>query len=36
MRMYARLDIGGKRTAIGVIDRSGKAVWRETVDRIQK
>jgi len=26
--MYAGLDIGGKRTAICVIDGSGKAVWR--------
>ena len=32
MRMYARLDIGGKRTVICVIDGSGKAVWRGTVD----
>ncbi len=32
MRMYAGLDIGGKRTAICVIDGSGKAVWRGTVD----
>jgi hypothetical protein len=26
------LDIGGKRTAICVIDESGKAIWRGTVD----
>jgi len=32
MRMYAGLDIGGKRTAICVIDGSGKTVWRGTVD----
>ena len=32
MRMYAGLDIGGKRTAICVIDGSGKAVWRGNVD----
>ena len=32
MRMYAGLDIGGKRTAICLIDGSGKAVWRGTVD----
>ena len=32
MRMDAGLDIGGKRTAICVIDGSGKAVWRGTVD----
>ena len=32
MRMYAGLDIGSKRTAICVIDGSGKAVWRGTVD----
>jgi predicted NBD/HSP70 family sugar kinase len=32
MKMYAGLDIGGKRTAICVIDGSGKAVWRGTVD----
>jgi predicted NBD/HSP70 family sugar kinase len=30
--MYAGLDIGGKRTAICVIDESGKLVWRRTVD----
>ena len=27
-----RLDIGGKRTAICVIDGSGKTVWRGTID----
>ena len=32
MRMYAGLDTGGKRTAICVIDGSGKPVWRGTVD----
>ena len=32
MRMFAGLDIGGKRTAICVIGESGKAIWRGTVD----
>ena len=32
MRMYVGLDIGGKRTAICVIDGSGKAARRGTVD----
>ena len=32
MIMFAGLDIGGKRTAICVIDESGKAIWRGTVD----
>ena len=32
MRMYAGLDIGGRRTAVCVIDGSGKTVWRGTVD----
>ena len=32
MRMYAGLDIGSKRTAICVINGSGKVVWRGTVD----
>ena len=31
--MCAGLDIGGKRTTICVIDGSGKAVWRGTVDK---
>jgi hypothetical protein len=30
--MYAGLDIGGKRTAICVINGSGKTVWGGTVD----
>ena len=30
--MFAGLDIGGKRTAICVIDESGKAIWHGTVD----
>jgi hypothetical protein len=32
MRMYAGLDIGGKRAAICVIDEAGKGVWRGTGD----
>ena len=32
MKMFAGLDIGGKRTAICVMDDSGKPVWRGTVD----
>src|SRR6516162_2475179 len=32
MRMFAGLDIGGKHTAICVIDESGKLVWRGIVD----
>ena len=32
MRMFAGLDIGGKRTAICVIDESEKLVWRGFVD----
>jgi predicted NBD/HSP70 family sugar kinase len=30
--MFAGLDIGGKHTAICVIDESGKLVWRGIVD----
>ena len=30
MRMFAGLDIGGKRTAICVIDEFGKTIWRGT------
>ena len=32
MRMFAGLDIGGKRTTVCVIDESGKLVWRGIVD----
>ena len=32
MTMFAGLDVGGKRTAVCVIDGSGKAVWRGIVD----
>ena len=32
MRMFAGLDIGGKRTAICVIDEFGKTIWRGTAD----
>ena len=32
MTMFAGLDVGGKRTAVFVIDGSGKAVWRGIVD----
>jgi len=32
MTMFAGLDVGGKRTAVCVIDESGKVVWRGMVD----
>lgn len=32
MAMFAGLDVGGKRTAICVIDEAGRIVWRGTVD----
>ena len=36
MRMFAGLDIGGKRTTVCVIDESGKLVWRGIVDTHSK
>lgn len=33
MKIFAGLDVGGKRTAVCVIDESGKIVWRGVVDR---
>jgi transposase len=30
--MYAGLDVGGKRTAVCVVDESGKIIWRGMVD----
>src|SRR5208283_1686495 len=32
MTMFAGLDVGGKRTAVCVIDAAGKIVWRGMVD----
>jgi transposase len=32
MAMYAGLDVGGKRTAVCVVDESGKIIWRGMVD----
>jgi transposase len=34
MTMFAGLDVGGKRTAICVIDESGRVVWRGMVDTL--
>lgn len=32
MRFYAGLDVGGKKTAICVVDESGRIVWQGTAD----
>lgn len=32
MAMFAGLDVGGKRTAVCVVDAAGKVVWRGMVD----
>jgi len=32
MAMYAGLDVGGKRTAVCVVDESGKMIWRGMAD----
>jgi predicted NBD/HSP70 family sugar kinase len=32
MGMFAGLDVGGKRTAAGVVDKAGKIVFRGMVD----
>ena len=32
MTMFVGLDVGGKRTAVSVIDAAGKIVWRGMVD----
>lgn len=32
MNMFAGLDVGGKKTAVCVVDRSGKIIWQGTVD----
>ena len=32
MGMFAGLDVGGKRTAAGVVDEAGKIVFRGMVD----
>jgi predicted NBD/HSP70 family sugar kinase len=32
MTMFAGLDVGGKRTAVCVVDEAGKIVWRGVVD----
>ena len=32
MAMYAGLDVGGKRTAVCVVDESGKIIWCGMVD----
>lgn len=32
MTMYAGLDVGGKRTAVCVVDESGKIIWRGMAD----
>ena len=32
MTMFAGLDVGFKRTAVCVVDRSGRTVWRAVVD----
>ncbi len=34
MQMYAGLDVGGKTTAICVVDEAGKIVWRGWRTRI--
>ena len=32
MKMYAGLDVGGKQTAICVMDEVGKIIWRGMAD----
>ena len=32
MELYAGLDVGGKRTAVCILDESGKTVWQGIVD----
>ncbi|MGO8952514.1 MAG: hypothetical protein ACLPWS_21950 [Rhodomicrobium sp.] len=32
MKMFAGLDVGGKTTAICVVDEAGKIVWQGMVD----
>ena len=32
MGMFAGLDVGGKRTAVCVVDRSGKIIWQGMAD----
>ena len=32
MKMYAGLDVGGKRTAVCILDGGGKVVWRGMAD----
>lgn len=32
MTMFAGLDVGGKRTAVCILDQAGKIVWRGMTD----
>jgi transposase len=32
MAIFAGLDVGGKKTAVCIVDRSGKIIWQGTVD----
>jgi predicted NBD/HSP70 family sugar kinase len=33
MGMFAGLDVGGKRTAVCVVDEQGKIIWRQSPER---